>query len=113
MEATSSGYNRLMSEQEEITRLRAEAREDRKLFDRAARAFAEIDRDTGLSELHADVLAALRIRVEGKERASLEDLLSSAGGIAGKRDIGDVLGGGSEPSEWPAVEDKKREWPGA
>lgn len=113
MDGASSGYNRLMTEQEEIARLRAAAREDRKLVDRAARALAEIDRDAGLSDLHADVLAALRIRVEGKERSSLEDLLSTTGDIAGKKDLGQVLGGGSQAGEWPAVEDKKREWPGA
>ncbi|MDQ3953949.1 MAG: hypothetical protein M3285_00160 [Actinomycetota bacterium] len=98
---------------EELKRLRAQERKDRKLIDRAARVLAEIDRSTGLSDEHADVLAALRIRVEGKERASLEDLIASTGEISGKRDLGEVLSspGGSE-SDWPTVEDKKKDWPG-
>ena len=75
---------------------------------------AEIDRSDGLSDEHADVLAALRLRIEGKERASLEDLLEAAGDISGKRDLKDVL---SEPeeksSEWPEIKETKRDWPGS
>jgi hypothetical protein len=98
----------------EMERLRSQAREDRKLLRRAERVLAEIDRGTGLSDEHADVLAALRIRLEGKERASLEDLLGVAGDISGKRDLSDVI---SEPDkkdskEWPVVEEKPRDWPG-
>lgn len=98
---------------DELKRLRDLERKDRKLIDRAARALAEIDRSAGLSDEQADVLAALRIRVEGKERASLEDLIATTGEISGKRDIGEVLSdpGGSK-SDWPTVEDKKKEWPG-
>jgi len=102
-----------MSEPDDQKRLRLQARADRKLFERAAQALAEIDRGQGLGDEHADVLAALRIRVEGKERASLEDLLSSAGDISGKRDLADTLSGGrDEGSEWPAIEEKKKNWPG-
>lgn len=97
---------------DEVESLRAQARNDRKLIDRAARALAEIDRSQGLSDEHADVLAALRIRLEGKERASLEDLLTATGDIAGKKDLGQVLSeGASEPSEWPTVDEKGRDWP--
>lgn len=103
-----------MTERDELSELRAQVRADRKLFRRAAEALAEIDRATGLSDEQADVLAALRIRVEGKQRASLEDLLASAGDISGKRDLGDLLAGGeSKPErEWPTVEEKKPDWPG-
>ncbi len=104
-----------MSEQSEIDNLRKQAREDRKLLRRAEQALAEIDRGPGLSDEHADVLAALRIRLEGKERASLDDLLAAAGDIgAAKTDLGDVLAGGEEKSsaDWPAIEEKKRDWPG-
>jgi hypothetical protein len=101
-----------MTEQDELARLRALTREDRKLFARAAQVLAEIDRADGLSDEHADVLAALRIRVEGKERASLEDLLAATGDIAGKRDLSDVLDEGGGNKEWPEVEEKKRDWPG-
>ena len=98
---------------DELKRLRAQERKDRKLIDRAARVLAEIDRSTGLSDEHADVLAALRIRVEGKERASLEDLIATTGEISGKRDLGEVLSNpGDSKSDWPTVEDKKKDWPG-
>jgi len=99
--------------EEEVTKLRAQARDDRKLFQRAERALAEIDRAQGLSDEQADVLAALRIRIEGKERATLDDLLTATGTISGKKDLGDVLSSGtSGGTDWPVVEEKKRDWPG-
>ena len=101
-----------MSQQDEVARLRAQARDDRKLIKRAADALAEIDRNAGLSDEHADVLASLRIRLEGKRRASLEDLLTAAGDIGGKKDLGDVLGGKEKSSDWPTVENRKKDWPG-
>lgn len=98
----------------ELEQLRAEARQDRKLIEDAADALAEIDRDQGLIDRHADVLAALRIKLEGKPRAKLEELLTAAGDISGKRDLGDALAGaeGKPASEWPDVEEQKRDWPG-
>ena len=108
------GINRDMSE-EELARLRDEIRSDRKLIEDAADALGEIDRGPGLIARHADVLAALRIRIEGKPRAKLEDLLSAAGDISGRKDLGDVLSEGAEPkptSEWPEVDEQKRDWPG-
>ena len=102
--------------EEEIASLKAQAKEDRKLFQKAERALAEIDRAQGLTDEQADVLAALRIRIEGKERKSLEDLLSVAGDIAGKRDLGSALEQAedkSSPAEgWPEVKEEKRDWPG-
>ena len=101
--------------EDELKKLRAQARDDRKLIKQAEQVLAEIDRGPGLSNEHADVLAALRIRLEGKERAKLEDLISAAGDISSKKDLGDVLGGADEPakSDWPVIEEKKKEWPGA
>lgn len=103
-----------MSDTDEVRELRKQISEDRKLIEEAAQVLAEIDRGTGLSAEHADVLAALRIRLEGKPRASLEDLLSATGDIQGKKDLGEVLGGTGESgsSGWPEVKDKKKEWPG-
>lgn len=102
-----------MKDEEELARLRAQAREDRRLMGRAADALAEIDRGEGLSDEHADVLASLRIRLEGRSRASLDDLLTAAGDISGRKDLRDVLGGGGKSStDWPTIEDKKKEWPG-
>lgn len=108
-----------MSEEEarklsdEIKKLKEGTRADRKLIAQAADVLGEIDRGPGLIDRHADVLAALRIRLEGKERAKLEDLLSAAGDIGGGKDLGDVLAGADEPAsvEWPDVEEKKRDWP--
>ena len=97
---------------DELKAFREQVRRDRELMRRAAEALAEIDRAQGLADVHADVLTALRIRVEGKERASLEDLLTTTGDISGKRDLGDVLGqSGDSKSEWPSIEEKKRDWP--
>jgi hypothetical protein len=98
---------------DEIERLREQAREDRKLIRRAADTLAEIDRAAGLSDRHADVLTALRIRLEGKRRASLEDLLTAAGDVRGQKDLGDVLADPGKSPDWPVVEDKKRDWPGS
>ena len=98
---------------EELEGLRVQAKADRKLIQTAADTLAEIDRGPGLIDRHTEVLAALRIRLEGKERAKLEDLLSAAGDISGKKDLGDVLAGADQPTktEWPEVEEKKRDWP--
>ncbi len=99
----------------ELRKLRAQAKEDRKLIADAAQVLGEIDRGPGLTAEHADVLAALRIRLEGKPRSSLEDLLSAAGEISAKKDLADVLGGdedGGATSDWPVIEEKKRDWPG-
>jgi hypothetical protein len=99
---------------DELTQLKAQAREDRKLIDRAAQALAEISRGPGISDEHADVLAALRIRLEGKPRASLEELMTVTEDMPGK-DLGDVLGSADKPSggtEWPTPPDDKKEWPG-
>lgn len=63
----------------------SEAQADLDLIRKAADALAEIDRTTGLDDRHADVLAALRIRIEGGPRKSLEELVRAAGDISGKR----------------------------
>lgn len=108
-----------MSEEElqqlrdELKKVRAQVASDRKLIARASQAMGEISRGPGLSDEHADVLAALRIRIEGKERAKLEDLLSAAGDLSGKPDLADVLDPGTSKSEWPTIEEKKPDWPGA
>ncbi|MGH2818994.1 MAG: hypothetical protein ACRDJS_11165 [Actinomycetota bacterium] len=100
---------------DERARLREQARQDRKLIQRAEQALGEIDRGPGLSDEQADVLAALRIRLEGKPRKSLDDLLTAAGDISGKkRGLEDLVSHGEEKSEgdWPVIEEKKRDWPG-
>ena len=98
---------------DELQRLQDQAKQDRKLIQQAANVLGEIDRGPGLSGPQADVLAALRIRLEGKARGSLEDLISAAGNISSKKDLGDILAP-EEPTntEWPEIEEKKKEWPG-
>ena len=99
--------------EEELEKLRAQAKEDRKLLQKAEQALGEIDRGPGLSNEQADVLAAIRIRLTGKERGKLEDFTSAAGDLGAKGDLGEVLSGGEESStEWPVIEEKKRDWPG-
>ncbi len=60
-------------------------KQDLELLKKAEAALAEIDRTEGLLDRHADVLAALRIRIEGGPRRSLEDLMQAAGDISGQR----------------------------
>jgi predicted nucleic acid-binding Zn-ribbon protein len=57
---------------------------DLDLLKKAEAVLAEIDRTQGLIDRHADVLAALRIRIEGGPRKSLEELMEAAGEIKGK-----------------------------
>lgn len=99
---------------EEVQKLRSQAKEDRKLLEKAEQVLAEIDRGPGLNDVQADVLAAIRIRLTGKERAKLEDLLSAAGDLGKSKELGEVLPDLEPDStqEWPAVEKKKRDWPG-
>ena len=58
---------------------------DLDLLRKAEAVLAEIDRTQGLDDRHADVLAALRIRIEGGPRKSLEELMNAAGDIRGKK----------------------------
>jgi hypothetical protein len=55
-----------------------ERSEDERLLALAEEALTEIKVSTGLSEQHAAVLAALRIRLKGDPGGSLEDLLAAA-----------------------------------
>ncbi len=97
---------------DDIEALGAQIKKDRELIERAAVVLGEIDRADGLSGPQADVLAALRIRLEGKARGSLEDLISAAGDISSKKDLGDILSGGEpKTTEWPVIEEKKKDWP--
>jgi len=62
-----------------------EEQADLELLKKAEQVLAEIDRTQGLIDRHADVLAALRIRIEGGPRKSLEELMEATGSIEGKR----------------------------
>ena len=52
--------------------------DDEKLLARAEQALTEIKVNQGLSEHHASVLAALRIRLKGSDGKSLEEMLEAA-----------------------------------
>ena len=94
--------------------LRKQIAEDRKLIEQAADALAQLGRGLPFGDEHADVLTALRIRLEGKKRSSLEELLETTNdiGVAGKPAIEDVLQGDDPKREWPTVQEKKKDWPG-
>jgi hypothetical protein len=56
------------------------------LLARAERSLAEIKIAQGLSDEHASVLAALRIRLKGRADATIDELLESAGDLGGPAD---------------------------
>jgi hypothetical protein len=64
--------------------------DDEKLLRRAERALAEIKIAHGLSDRHASVLAALRIRLKGDPGKDLEELLTSAGDL-GRPQLDDMM----------------------
>ena len=99
--------------------------DDEALLARAEAALTEIKVSHGLSEEHASVLAALRIRLKGVADKSLEEMLESAGDLGGpgdtaapkpKRSLDDVI---AKPEKKSSLDDilaqpekPKPEWPG-
>ena len=87
--------------------------EDDDLLRRAERALSEIDRTSGLIDEHAEVLAALRIRIYGAPRKTLEEVLKAAGDLKGRRSLEDL----EAPKPAGSLEDafkmpeRKTEWP--
>jgi hypothetical protein len=53
--------------------------DDEELLSQAEQALTEIKINQGLSDRHASVLAALRIRLKGSAGKSLEEMLAAAG----------------------------------
>src|SRR6266508_3814581 len=96
--------------------VKASLRADEKLLRRAEQALAQIKVANGLSDQHASVLAALRIRLKGDPGKKLEDLLTAAGDLGGpeldrlltaepekKRSLDDVLSEKPKPKpDWPS-----------
>ena len=88
---------------------------DERLMRRAEEALAEIGRTQGLADRHADVLAALRIRLEGGPRKSLDEVLKAAGDLSGRPTLDDP----PPPPAKPSLEDvvrkasARKEWPGS
>lgn len=65
--------------------------DDDRLLRRAEKALTEIKVAQGLSNEHASVLAALRIRLKGDPGKSLEDLLTAAGDLDSESKLQDLL----------------------
>jgi hypothetical protein len=88
--------------------------EDEALIREAEQALTEIDRASGLNDEHADVLAALRLRIYGAPKKTLDDALKAAGDLKGKRSLEDVE---VPEKQGPSLDDalkqpkKKIEWP--
>jgi hypothetical protein len=67
-----------------------EQSDDEALVRRAEEALSQIDREHGLADHHAEVLAALRIRVFGAPKQTLDDAFRAAGRLKGKKALSDV-----------------------
>ena len=65
--------------------------DDEELLRRAEQALTEIKVAQGLSEQHASVLAALRIRLKGKADKSLEEMLEAADDLQSGSDLEDLM----------------------
>jgi hypothetical protein len=96
--------------------LRQQVRDDEKLLRRVEKALTEIKVAEGLSEKHAGVLAALRIRLKGDPGKSLEDLITAAGDL-GKPGLEDLMTAEKKPKR--SLDDvlsqkpkPKPDWPG-
>jgi hypothetical protein len=91
--------------------------DDEELLAQAEEALTEIKVAHGLSERHASVLAALRIRLKGTAGGSLEEMLEAAGDVepdrlereiaraegAPKRSLDDLLAEEPKPKpDWPS-----------
>jgi hypothetical protein len=78
-------------------------KEDQRLLALAEQTLTEIKVSKGLTERHAAVLAALRIRLKGDPGKSLEDLLAAAEDPEGPK-LDDVLER-SEEKHSPSIDD--------
>jgi hypothetical protein len=90
--------------------------EDEELLAMAEQALTEIKVAQGLSEQHASVLAALRIRLKGSAGKSLEEMLEAAGDLSStsleeklaeaegkpKATLDDLLSQPKPKPEWPS-----------
>jgi hypothetical protein len=57
---------------------------DRELLVRAKLALTQLNNQHGLAPDQSSTLTAIRLRLEGKQRASLDDLLSAGRDLGGK-----------------------------
>ena len=64
---------------------------DRELLVRAELALTQVNTRHGLDPDQSATLTAIRLRLEGKERASLDDLLTAGKDLGGKDPLADAL----------------------
>lgn len=90
--------------------------DDEELLAQAEQALTEIKVNQGLSDRHASVLAALRIRLKGSAGKSLEEMLEAAGDLEPDRlerelaraeserkpSLDDLLSKPKPKPDWPA-----------
>jgi hypothetical protein len=65
---------------------------DRELLVRAELALSQLNNRHGLSTDQSATLTAIRLRLEGKQRASLEDLLTAGRDLGGADPLTEALG---------------------
>jgi hypothetical protein len=85
--------------------------DDDHLIALAEQALTEIKVSQGLSEEHAAVLAALRIRLRGDDGGSLESLLAAADD-APTSSLDDALAQGEGATKKPSLDDLLKGEPG-
>jgi hypothetical protein len=75
---------------------------DRKLLERVELALTQLHTQHGLTAQQSSTLTAVRLRLEGKERASLEDLLAAGKDLGGKDPLAEAA---RRQAQKPSFED--------
>jgi len=82
---------------------------DRQLLERAELALIQLHTQYGLTPEQSSTLTAIRLRLEGKARASLDDLLAAGRDLGGKDPLAEaVRRGDAKPSFEEALADAER-----
>jgi hypothetical protein len=76
---------------------------DHELLVRAELALTQLNNRHGLEPAQSATLTAIRLRLEGVERATLEDLLAAGKDVGGKDPLADALR--DRPSPGPSFDD--------
>jgi hypothetical protein len=76
---------------------------DRELLVRAELTLSQLNNAHGLDPDQSATLTAIRLRLEGKQRASLNDLLSAGKDLRGKDQLDEALS--RRPGEGPSFDD--------
>jgi hypothetical protein len=76
---------------------------DRELLIRAELALTQLNNRHGLEPAQSATLTAIRLRLEGVERATLEDLLKAGRDVGGKDPLADALR--ERPRAGPSFDD--------